>query len=173
MGNGHPLACVVTTEEIAGAFTDNKVEYFNTVRILYCFIINHTSSFILSSHITLEIKGDFQQASCQSPSLHYVVYITFHSVFNVVWWKPSILCNWPCSSRCDRERGPKKQCSTCWKSFNEAPSRASGYTPNYWRCAVSLYNHYSLTHVFFVSFWRYTITVHYCPHDIYNSSHNS
>lgn len=32
MGNGHPLACVVTTEEIAGAFTANGVEYFNTVR---------------------------------------------------------------------------------------------------------------------------------------------
>ncbi|XP_058269759.1 5-phosphohydroxy-L-lysine phospho-lyase isoform X2 [Hemibagrus wyckioides] len=30
MGNGHPLACVVTTEEIAGAFTANRVEYFNT-----------------------------------------------------------------------------------------------------------------------------------------------
>ncbi|KAI4904556.1 hypothetical protein NFI96_029624, partial [Prochilodus magdalenae] len=30
MGNGHPLACVVTTEEIAGAFTSNGVEYFNT-----------------------------------------------------------------------------------------------------------------------------------------------
>lgn len=31
MGNGHPLACVATTEEIAKAFTDNGVEYFNTV----------------------------------------------------------------------------------------------------------------------------------------------
>ncbi|XP_046718627.1 5-phosphohydroxy-L-lysine phospho-lyase isoform X2 [Silurus meridionalis] len=30
MGNGHPLSCVVTTEEIAAAFTDNGVEYFNT-----------------------------------------------------------------------------------------------------------------------------------------------
>ncbi|XP_010780160.1 5-phosphohydroxy-L-lysine phospho-lyase isoform X3 [Notothenia coriiceps] len=30
MGNGHPLACVATTEEIAGAFTANGVEYFNT-----------------------------------------------------------------------------------------------------------------------------------------------
>ncbi|XP_061758065.1 5-phosphohydroxy-L-lysine phospho-lyase isoform X2 [Nerophis ophidion] len=30
MGNGHPVACVVTTAEIAGAFTDNGVEYFNT-----------------------------------------------------------------------------------------------------------------------------------------------
>uniref|UniRef100_A0AAR2J847 5-phosphohydroxy-L-lysine phospho-lyase n=1 Tax=Pygocentrus nattereri TaxID=42514 RepID=A0AAR2J847_PYGNA len=30
MGNGHPLSCVVTTEEIAGAFTANGVEYFNT-----------------------------------------------------------------------------------------------------------------------------------------------
>lgn len=31
MGNGHPLACVVTTEQVAGAFTANGVEYFNTV----------------------------------------------------------------------------------------------------------------------------------------------
>uniref|UniRef100_A0A7N6AJ56 5-phosphohydroxy-L-lysine phospho-lyase n=1 Tax=Anabas testudineus TaxID=64144 RepID=A0A7N6AJ56_ANATE len=30
MGNGHPLACVATTVEIAGAFTANAVEYFNT-----------------------------------------------------------------------------------------------------------------------------------------------
>lgn len=30
MGNGHPVACVATTEEIAKAFTDNGVEYFNT-----------------------------------------------------------------------------------------------------------------------------------------------
>ena len=32
MGNGHPLACVATTEEIARAFTATGVEYFNTVR---------------------------------------------------------------------------------------------------------------------------------------------
>ncbi|KAI7800521.1 5-phosphohydroxy-L-lysine phospho-lyase isoform X1 [Triplophysa rosa] len=30
MGNGHPLSCVATTEEIAGTFTANGVEYFNT-----------------------------------------------------------------------------------------------------------------------------------------------
>uniref|UniRef100_A0A7N8Y9L4 5-phosphohydroxy-L-lysine phospho-lyase n=1 Tax=Mastacembelus armatus TaxID=205130 RepID=A0A7N8Y9L4_9TELE len=30
MGNGHPVACVVTTVEIAKAFEDNGVEYFNT-----------------------------------------------------------------------------------------------------------------------------------------------
>ncbi|KAM8848534.1 5-phosphohydroxy-L-lysine phospho-lyase isoform 3-T4 [Synchiropus picturatus] len=30
MGNGHPLSCVATTAEIAGAFTANGVEYFNT-----------------------------------------------------------------------------------------------------------------------------------------------
>lgn len=33
MGNGHPLACVATTVEIAEAFTANRVEYFNTVTI--------------------------------------------------------------------------------------------------------------------------------------------
>lgn len=36
MGNGHPVACVATTAEIAGAFTDNGVEYFNTVNIMLC-----------------------------------------------------------------------------------------------------------------------------------------
>uniref|UniRef100_A0A8C2KXJ4 5-phosphohydroxy-L-lysine phospho-lyase n=1 Tax=Cyprinus carpio TaxID=7962 RepID=A0A8C2KXJ4_CYPCA len=30
MGNGHPIACVATTEEIADAFTASGVEYFNT-----------------------------------------------------------------------------------------------------------------------------------------------
>ncbi|XP_061690213.1 5-phosphohydroxy-L-lysine phospho-lyase isoform X2 [Syngnathoides biaculeatus] len=30
MGNGHPIACVATTVEIASAFTANGVEYFNT-----------------------------------------------------------------------------------------------------------------------------------------------
>ncbi|CAL8308290.1 unnamed protein product [Arctogadus glacialis] len=30
MGNGHPLACVATTEEVAGAFAGTGVEYFNT-----------------------------------------------------------------------------------------------------------------------------------------------
>ena len=29
MGNGHPVACVVTTKEIAEAF-NNGMEYFNT-----------------------------------------------------------------------------------------------------------------------------------------------
>lgn len=36
MGNGHPLSCVATTEEIARAFTDNGVEYFNTVPTALC-----------------------------------------------------------------------------------------------------------------------------------------
>lgn len=30
MGNGHPVACVATTQEVASAFTANGVEYFNT-----------------------------------------------------------------------------------------------------------------------------------------------
>lgn len=33
MGNGHPVACVVTTPEIAESFTKTNVEYFNTVCI--------------------------------------------------------------------------------------------------------------------------------------------
>jgi len=31
MGNGHPVSAVVTTKEIAQAFADCGVEYFNTV----------------------------------------------------------------------------------------------------------------------------------------------
>lgn len=34
MGNGHPVACVVTTQEIADSFMKTGVEYFNTVSIL-------------------------------------------------------------------------------------------------------------------------------------------
>src|SRR5699024_1140042 len=33
MGNGHPVACVVTTEEIADSFRKTGVEYFNTVSV--------------------------------------------------------------------------------------------------------------------------------------------
>lgn len=31
MGNGHPVAAVVTTPDIAASFQANGVEYFNTV----------------------------------------------------------------------------------------------------------------------------------------------
>lgn len=34
MGNGHPVAAVITTPEIAKSFTDTGVEYFNTVNII-------------------------------------------------------------------------------------------------------------------------------------------
>ena len=39
IGNGHPVSAVVTTREIAQAFSDCGVEYFNTV------------SFTLSPHL--------------------------------------------------------------------------------------------------------------------------
>lgn len=32
MGNGHPIAAVVTTKEIADSFAATGMEYFNTVR---------------------------------------------------------------------------------------------------------------------------------------------
>jgi len=31
MGNGHPVAAVITTPEIARVFCDTGIEYFNTV----------------------------------------------------------------------------------------------------------------------------------------------
>ena len=33
MGNGHPVACLVTTREVADSFKDTGIEYFNTVSI--------------------------------------------------------------------------------------------------------------------------------------------
>ncbi len=33
MGNGHPVACLITTPDIAAKFSDGGVEYFNTVNI--------------------------------------------------------------------------------------------------------------------------------------------
>lgn len=33
MGNGHPVAAVVTTPEIARSFRDTGIEYFNTVSL--------------------------------------------------------------------------------------------------------------------------------------------
>lgn len=35
MGNGHPVAAVITTREIARSFTDTGIEYFNTVSHLH------------------------------------------------------------------------------------------------------------------------------------------
>lgn len=32
IGNGHPMSCVVTTNEVAQAFLTSGMEYFNTVR---------------------------------------------------------------------------------------------------------------------------------------------
>lgn len=33
MGNGHPVAAVITTPEIARSFRDTGIEYFNTVSL--------------------------------------------------------------------------------------------------------------------------------------------
>lgn len=43
MGNGHPVAAVITTKEIAESFERTGVEYFNTVRNLYIIIFNWTT----------------------------------------------------------------------------------------------------------------------------------
>ena len=40
MGNGHPVACVVTTEAVAQAMEDTKICYFNTVSVYIRFYQN-------------------------------------------------------------------------------------------------------------------------------------
>lgn len=39
MGNGHPVAAVITTPEIAKSFADTGVEYFNTVNIICKYLL--------------------------------------------------------------------------------------------------------------------------------------
>jgi ethanolamine-phosphate phospho-lyase len=41
IGNGHPIACVVTTQEIAESFEKIGTEYFNTVIIPFQQLYNH------------------------------------------------------------------------------------------------------------------------------------
>lgn len=41
MGNGHPIAAVITTQEIARSFRDTGIEYFNTVIVfIYTYAYN-------------------------------------------------------------------------------------------------------------------------------------
>ena len=35
MGNGHPVACLVTRDELAQKFGENGLQYFNTVRPVF------------------------------------------------------------------------------------------------------------------------------------------
>jgi ethanolamine-phosphate phospho-lyase len=41
MGNGHPIAAVITTKEIADSFAATGMEYFNTVRH-YAILTSHS-----------------------------------------------------------------------------------------------------------------------------------
>ena len=38
MGNGHPVACLITTPEIAASFSAGGVEWFSTVSITMKFL---------------------------------------------------------------------------------------------------------------------------------------
>lgn len=49
MGNGHPVAAVVTTREIAESFRKTGVEYFNTVSIFSFLLYTNYLSIIIFS----------------------------------------------------------------------------------------------------------------------------
>ena len=40
MGNGHPIACLVTTREVANSFKATGIEYFNTVSLCAFLMLN-------------------------------------------------------------------------------------------------------------------------------------
>lgn len=62
MGNGHPIACVITTQEIAASFKNTGVGYFNTVSILL-FSINSLKLFL---HIQLSIPKNNSRSCCDT-----------------------------------------------------------------------------------------------------------
>lgn len=80
MGNGHPLACVVTTAEIAGAFTANGVEYFNTV---ICKYLNALYFYLINVFVNCYV-GIAQKLE--------TLFIIFYYIF-IVWRQSSVMCN--------------------------------------------------------------------------------
>lgn len=83
MGNGHPLACVVTTQEIADAFAATGVEYFNTVKSEILHALTLVLTEVICFHPEL-LSGSPQP-----------------SPFLAVWWKSRVLCSWVGSPGCD------------------------------------------------------------------------
>jgi ethanolamine-phosphate phospho-lyase len=55
MGNGHPVSCVITTEEIAQSFADSKIRYFNT------FGGNPVSCVIAKAVLDIIVKEQLQE----------------------------------------------------------------------------------------------------------------
>lgn len=102
MGNGHPISAVITTKEIADAFADTKVAYFNTVIfiVLFRFVdpVWWFCSLLYVSHSSPNILWSFFE--CKLFLL-------------LVWWKPSCLLYCECSFRCYWKR---KASGTCKKS---------------------------------------------------------
>lgn len=54
MGNGHPVAAVITTPAIAGSFKDTGIEYFNTVNIKVFKSLRFSYSFLEENLIVYE-----------------------------------------------------------------------------------------------------------------------
>ncbi|KAH1021438.1 hypothetical protein HUJ04_010954 [Dendroctonus ponderosae] len=70
MGNGHPVACVVTTREIADSFFNTGVEYFNTYggNPVSCAIANAVFDTIENDNLMEQalIVGEYLLDSCQT-----------------------------------------------------------------------------------------------------------
>ncbi|XP_074025701.1 alanine--glyoxylate aminotransferase 2-like isoform X1 [Leptinotarsa decemlineata] len=69
MGNGHPVACVVTTQEIADSFMKTGVEYFNTYggNPVSCAIANAVFDTIEKENLreNAVVVGEYLQDNCQ------------------------------------------------------------------------------------------------------------
>jgi len=58
MGNGHPVAAVVTTPEIAASFAATGMEYFNTVSC-YPFFVNFLDSYSIEVFLDLKFLNSY------------------------------------------------------------------------------------------------------------------
>lgn len=86
MGNGHPVAAVVTTKAIADSFTQTGVEYFNTVS---CAKNNHLFSLINISTDNINKQDKLILVCC----FQWNIFKLNKTFFFLVWWQSSIMCN--------------------------------------------------------------------------------
>lgn len=113
IGNGHPMSCVVTTNEVAQAFLTSGMEYFNTVR-------HRKEGEQGSTMSVMELVVGWPQSMlwvCRPFSVRR---------------KPGVMCYWSGRDGCDRERGSPGKCHTCGKIPQRSAGKAETEAPAHW-----------------------------------------
>lgn len=114
MGNGHPVAAVITTPEIARSFRDTGIEYFNTVSLKK----------LLAKKIVVNwLKKKYS-----------AIIINFHS-FTSVWRQSCILRGCERGDGGHRTREPAAERLASGRSPDRGVEKSGKKTEDYRRCA--------------------------------------